>query len=718
MLRKLSIGLMTIIVSSVVGMASGGVFAPDVAYAAKTFGIENTSAVAAEEELPDETVISEADETSGATETTEADETSGMAETSEVAATEEVPADTEISAASVTSETAVVTDVPAATEGSGLIVVELNSGAERNGEFITVNEEFQTESASLALIMSGLKEGNKESLLNALAQYFDPDGEKGVKVVDAALADAEKWCDDDGDPTAYDANQCWAASASNMLWVSGWAQKFVNPATGANFASEDEVFSLFNTSFTDRGSEVSSGIDWFFMGEYYASDIGSHASLIDKQTGGYMKSFVSTLAQHRYAMKEDDGYISQLERIDASSESPAVFQLSLGSIDEGTISSSIHSVTLAGVIIDPNTTSLENRYKGIAIVNSDDDAVPSAEAQQITDPTFEQKQADKAARPNSCTFYPLRHMYDANGTPCWEIVGYSEVATTVLYALNALELPSDDLISKYTETEGDCSLTDAVDLTLESAITTDETEPITDYWHYSIFADDYKCYEFESDEPVNLNYFAINRSQVIMDTEYKGEKDLSVSWKVTKDSDGTVVAEGTSVFEENLYSNSEAGAMIHLNQVEGGLAAWEAGSYTATISLNPDRAIKEAYYLNNVDQSVKFTIVGSDEQGEDSGEPDSGDSSGEPASGDSSGEPASGDTSGEPASGVTPQKPGENGASKTTEASKKTASKKSRDDTNTGDMASDGCRDSLLLLSVSVAGLLVVLRRRRTGYGK
>ena len=175
MLRKLSIGLMTIIVSSVVGMASGGVFAPDVAYAAKTSGIENTSAVAAEEELPDETVISEADETSGATETTEADETSGMAETSEVAATEEVPADTEISAASVTSETAVVTDVPAATEGSGLIVVELNSGAERNGEFITVNEEFQTESASLALIMSGLKEGNKEALLNALAQYFDPD---------------------------------------------------------------------------------------------------------------------------------------------------------------------------------------------------------------------------------------------------------------------------------------------------------------------------------------------------------------------------------------------------------------------------------------------------------------------------------------------------------------------------------------------------------------
>ena len=298
---------------------------PDSSAAAGTTGPEQkTEDSAAASGTSSETAADSAATSAAASET---------AASSEVAATEEVPADTEISAASVTSETAVVTDVPAATEGSGLIVVELNSGAERNGEFITVNEEFQTESASLALIMSGLKEGNKEALLNALAQYFDPDGDKGVKVVDAAFADAEKWCDDDGDPTAYDANQCWAASASNMLWVSGWAQKFVNPATGANFASEDEVFSLFNTSFTDRGSEVSSGIDWFFMGEYYASDIGSHASLIDKQTGGYMKSFVSTLAQHRYAMKEDDGYISQLERIDASSESPAVFQLSLGSID-------------------------------------------------------------------------------------------------------------------------------------------------------------------------------------------------------------------------------------------------------------------------------------------------------------------------------------------------------------------------------------------------
>ena len=308
----------------------------------------------------------------------------------------------------------------------------------------------------------------------------------------------------------------------------------MNPATGANFASEDEVFELFNTSFTDSGSEVSSGIDWFLMGEYYASDIDTHADLINKEARGYLKTFVSTLAQHRYAMAEDAGYISQLERIDASSEKPAVFQLSLGSLDDGVLSTSSHSVTLAGVIIDPNTTSLENRYKGIAIVNSDDDAVPSEAAQQIADPTFEQKQANKAARPNSCTFYPLRHTYDANGTPCWEIVGFSDEETAALYAINALELPSDDLIAKYTETEGNCSVTDTVDLTLDSVITTDETEAITDYWHYSIFSKDYKRNEFSADEPINLNYFVINRTQVIMDTEYKGGKDLSSDLKCIK----------------------------------------------------------------------------------------------------------------------------------------------------------------------------------------
>ena len=58
-------------------------------------------------------------------------------------------------------------------------------------------------------------------------------------------------------------------------------------------------------------------------------------------------------------------------------ENPAVFEASIGSLKEGLIHASSHSVTVAGVIVDRTAKELADRFKAIAIIDSDNDSVPS-----------------------------------------------------------------------------------------------------------------------------------------------------------------------------------------------------------------------------------------------------------------------------------------------------------------------------------------------------
>lgn len=56
--------------------------------------------------------------------------------------------------------------------------------------------------------------------------------------------------------------QCWAASSSNMLVMSGWGL-----LSTENTRDEDELFSLFSTSFLNDGGYQKDGIQWFFQGD-------------------------------------------------------------------------------------------------------------------------------------------------------------------------------------------------------------------------------------------------------------------------------------------------------------------------------------------------------------------------------------------------------------------------------------------------------------------
>ena len=61
----------------------------------------------------------------------------------------------------------------------------------------------------------------------------------------------------------YDRLLCWAGTASNMLWMAGYAQNAINPLTGETFKSEDEVFDYYRTYFTDDAGDELAGIVYF-----------------------------------------------------------------------------------------------------------------------------------------------------------------------------------------------------------------------------------------------------------------------------------------------------------------------------------------------------------------------------------------------------------------------------------------------------------------------
>lgn len=105
------------------------------------------------------------------------------------------------------------------------------------------------------------------------------------EVEDPDIIDAEKYSLDVAD---YDQLLCWAASASDMLWMAGYAENCVNPQTGELFQSEDEVFDYFRNTFTDEGSLQEAGIEYFLNGTYkYQGESGASQVRDDGFAGGY-----------------------------------------------------------------------------------------------------------------------------------------------------------------------------------------------------------------------------------------------------------------------------------------------------------------------------------------------------------------------------------------------------------------------------------------------
>ena len=497
--------------------------------------------------------------------------------------------------------------LPALAEsGGGVQRLFLSSGAGRDSAFVSVNASFSTSAGPRNLVMYGLREAQKEPLLAALSQSYDPKGTVPLKIEDPAFADAEKY-DADSD---LDSALCWAASVSNILWMSGWAGEYTSPRSGKPFASEDEVFDYYFSKFTNLGIDnIAGAVDWFFMGEFYNLTYSRGAELhASDPADGLRKDFISSRIQERLNLLRNPQQMEALEQYcDWTKDGASVFEANIGSLFMGEAEESEHAVTVAGIITDPAAASWEDRYQAILIIDSDDDASPT-EAERPEEPGDAEMLASRASRPNAVTVYPLKYRTDSHNRPVWQVMGYGEPsAEWIIFSVNRLRLRDPAFYDQFRETEGTRDVIRTADLTLERLFTTDRTEALRDM--YMVEEDEVIVNVFRPGAPVSLNFFIANRSsETSLNEETRQGKTLSVSWSVMRDTDRTEIASGRSACEGNIDHGLEAGFLVCLNEKDGQPQSWPEGTYTVRLEVNPDHEIPEAYYGNNLPKEYSFEI--------------------------------------------------------------------------------------------------------------
>lgn len=500
-------------------------------------------------------------------------------------------------------------------------VIDLDSTAEKEDPGVSVDESFQTSDGhEYQITMNGLKEDNKDEFIQCLSDHYDAKSSNELKIIDDSFSDAEKWDCVEADQywNDYDHAHCWAASVSNMLWISGWGEQMNNPDTGASFSSEDEIFEYISSRFTDQGGDIFVGIEWFFNGEMFPMGLKTHAGLLEQsdKSDGLLPQISA------YKVYENHDLIEDPFAIEKMLDNAQVAGGTIGQVSNDTLDSALHAITVAGIITDPNSDSLENKFKGIVLIDSDNDAYVS-KSEKEKDPEFgpddifnpakiAERRAYRAevkkSRTNSYTVYNLKYRFDSEGTPYWSIEGYNGSDTPyALYSLVTLKKPGDKVIRESLETEGTTDIFTDVDLTLDFVFSTDSNELIIT--PFSRVIDEIKKEEFESGQPINILYYLANRSRVVLDDKYPSGNKVLIEWKVTRDSDGTVVESGSEIRDFNIYYGEEKPDLLKLNKNH---EKWCSGGYTITLNFNTDKAVLESYYQNNVERSVHIVIVGNE----------------------------------------------------------------------------------------------------------
>lgn len=524
--------------------------------------------------------------------------------------TNNTPAGTENSDSNSTPDKTENGDISGIPDENGNNVAQTDGrGSWAGSRFISLHSTFSSKSGELELILTGLTEDSAAYVLDALKDY-DPDDDTPFRLENTEFVDAEKWnvLTDTQDDEA-DSNQCWAASVSNILLISGWAEGHNDTVTGKPFDSEDTIFEYYNTKITNRGCDAEQAIGFFFMGEFAPDWTSSHPAMLADSpdpADGIIKDFVITSALREYSIADDIQQIAALEDLDMNSSKPAVFEGSVGFMAEGdALSKSEHAITVVGIITDPNAADVRERYKAIIISNSDDDGYPDDSVENAEEMSLAEKNADKEARPNSYMVYKLNLNKDADGNEYWDLLGCSEDRHTVLYEIVGLPMVSEALIDEFRETEGSCSVIDDPDFVPGKMFTTSNTESVMD----PIMFDEEEAVRtvFEQGEAVNLNFFITNIGFADHDPEQYENAELTADWKVTSQ-DNTIMASGRAECNESIYSSLFGGCLVELNTVDGEVQTWPAGKYTVTIDVNTDHAIKEAYYLNNIETECEFEI--------------------------------------------------------------------------------------------------------------
>ena len=437
-------------------------------------------------------------------------------------------------------------------------------------------------SNGLTLVMNSTAVSEEQFLRIAadLGNGYAPDMAP-LRFEDPSFIDAEKFSTEYPD---YDSLLCWAAACSNVLTLSGW--------NGDLYADEDRVFDYYSKRLTNEGCDIEIGLGWFFTGEYpaqnepYAAHLrgGDLPAAEDRHWPEYCPAALITRPD------SFDNMITAFEIRDTSVAIGVEYEYD----DSRMGDDSFHAVTMAGYVIDKNESDYRKRYKAILIADSDNDSgyVPS---RAEIDSTDAEKNAQRAARPNSYTAYALDHDDELER---WVFVNYARTPglVAVLSAVNALADRDASCVPEALEKAGSMDPYTDPDLTLYD---------VTDERHDPILG----SIPYEPGEEITL-YLQVG---TVGPVDIPDGTEIPVSYELKRNGRSVPGGMLTVTAEDLTGYRLDGSCMVFPNRKPDGTPdEWPEGEYEITVTLNPVSAggqwVRETYTLDNKPMTEKFVI--------------------------------------------------------------------------------------------------------------
>lgn len=375
-------------------------------------------------------------------------------------------------------------------------------------------------------------------------------------------------------PNDGDDMLCWAAAASNQLQYTGWGQK-------AGFGSEDDLLDLFVEHFSDAaGNAQLNAFGWFFNGinltQFRDDYFGTAAKVKDYgKSGAYLKDYSSWEVSQAYGN-------SSLAPIGCLEDGSAV-SCSISAIDKDGNSLMAHAVTLWGYICDKDLKETDSRYYTALFISDSDMDMPSDENRRIA--------------PNTIAMYHIAPLAQSEENAYgWGITDYFSPDVMEAYGISVsidaftVLLPYSEDVPKETDPNASKDPFQDPDFFVSDVLISNDSQDIE---MQDLFA--------KGDRLYCMPFF-----ENISDESYSGDLCYTVS---VKDNAGKEVFEKTiktdsvsvPAYSVNLSGDlrAELPYIYEMEKAEIETSEWEPGIYHVSVTVNPEKSAKEAYYYNN-----------------------------------------------------------------------------------------------------------------------
>ena len=237
------------------------------------------------------------------------------------------------------------TNTPGHSAEINTITVSADENAAAGSAVFSIFAVSQTEKAFIA--------GFDDLTWDAFSEGYD-----GYYIQNEDIIDAEKCTS-----ITQDDMMCWAATASNMLYYTGWLLQ--------DTTNEDEVFTVFVDNFRYGklyGGKANYAVEWYFTGSYTPTN-WSEWDKPYANTGEYFNNI--TLSNYLYT--KDATASNFTLAVDKLQDGYAI-GLSFGYYTASGTRNGGHAITLWGMTYDTSLSVTDpNYYTGIIVTDSDDD---------------------------------------------------------------------------------------------------------------------------------------------------------------------------------------------------------------------------------------------------------------------------------------------------------------------------------------------------------